>query len=363
VNDKADARKDKRNSVIDHLSSSHDSRQRHLDSKKSSIGINERNSLRNVKPIPIEVNPQSSIKNKYKPELGNRKLFHSYYHKHHVLHKRKQINGKTEDSSIKTLIPWRKGNEMKRGKNMLFTNGLLKSYKSKESENDFTDNNSIFKISRQITNRREEKHTKKRQNDFSKTKKNFISIQNTNDLLIANSAVPSEGLFIIKDYNYKRKDLGTARGNVPYRPSWSDVSSEGKLGRIVIGTTEKITARKRTTIQQQSSSSGQSKPSKRSFKVELPMTLAKLLFPKVMNNYDETIIQIYPVTNDKGGKTLMLKVSHKRPETEKNNDALAPQKDKCFNGICSGCCPGCCPGSKCHFEGFFLHSICGPLFC
>lgn len=107
----------------------------------------------------------------------------------------------------------------------------------------------------------------------------------------------------------KKKSIITSTGLFVINNDVSSVDESGKQMASTGNGIVDIPGRKRAHV---TPFSGLKK-----YKVELPMALAKLLFPKVMNNYDETIIQIYPVPNRNGGKSLVLKVSHKALKDKK----------------------------------------------
>ncbi|XP_031565240.1 uncharacterized protein LOC116300502 [Actinia tenebrosa] len=297
--------------------------------RKSSIGRNGKIVVYH-KPTFLGTNTEFSIKNKHKVKRKTSRF--SFHNKQDQYLSRNKVDGKVDARSTKGFLA-RKKNIGEKGLSRIHEQTVYKKR---------IDNNKNILTKTRRTLVYDGKATKfgtsqvKREylkNGFHKANKN-LQIKR-----IAKSVLPSEGLFVIKDDGNAKN----GKKNDPVNMS-SEMSSVGEIGSSEVKSKiNEAPSKRRTAIQQEKSPGSQSNPSKRSFKVELPMTLAKLLFPKVMNNYDETIIQIHPVKNDKGGKTLMLKVSHKRPETGKLNDAVAPQKGgKCFNGMCPG--PGCCPG-------------------
>lgn len=145
------------------------------------------------------------------------------------------------------------------------------------------------------------KFHKERKKSFKRTNKvPFMLSNNFSPVRKKKSIISSTGLFVIKN-------------DVNDDDSKSKMTSSGD-----------VTGNKRTSV-------NHSPSDKKLYKVELPMALAKLLFPKVMNDYEETLIQIYPVPNTNGGKTLMLKVSHKDLKDEFNTTKALPdaiQNDK-----------------------------------
>ncbi|KXJ11378.1 hypothetical protein AC249_AIPGENE8029 [Exaiptasia diaphana] len=183
---------------------------------------------------------------------------------------------------------------------------------------------SVIPLKDQIVTKRK-KHLRKKANaeEFKKNlkqleKKKRISdvVYKTNKLAHARvkKSILSQGLFVIKDDDSDKSENGTGD--------------------------------KRTSVNRLTNH-------KRPFKVQIPLALAKVLFPQVMNDYEETIIDIFPVRNKNGGKTLRLKVSHKEPKFNESEALQGAQNDKstssrCYSGAsCFGCCKECCPQSKC----------------
>ena len=88
---------------------------------------------------------------------------------------------------------------------------------------------------------------------------------------------------------------------------------------------------------------GSSQASRRStYRINMPMKVAKLLLPQISNKNQETIIRIYP---DKSAETqnqtghYMLSLSYKKLNDGSSGPPL--QQNDCSPG---GCC--CCPESE-----------------
>lgn len=82
-----------------------------------------------------------------------------------------------------------------------------------------------------------------------------------------------------------------------------------------------------------------------SYKIDLPIKLARLLFPQITKKNTETIIRIYPDGDDRDGKGLVVSLAHRRLRNRGelgSNTKPSTSKRKCMFGMCPGCCPGCC---------------------
>lgn len=86
------------------------------------------------------------------------------------------------------------------------------------------------------------------------------------------------------------------------------------------------------------------------YRINMPMKVAKLILPQITNKNQETIIRIYPDKSAKAqsgnGSNYLLSLSYK-----KLNDMGAPNKLQagrraCYYGERPGCCSVCCPGCK-----------------
>ena len=98
-----------------------------------------------------------------------------------------------------------------------------------------------------------------------------------------------------------------------------------------------------------SDSQASSQASRRStYRINMPMRVAKLLLPQIGNKNQETIIRIYPDKTaeqnqqNQNGSNYVLSLSYKKLNEEGPNNTVF--KDPCPQG---GCC--CCSGSKCLF--------------
>ena len=78
------------------------------------------------------------------------------------------------------------------------------------------------------------------------------------------------------------------------------------------------------------------------YRINMPMKVAKLILPQITNKNQETIIRIYPdESSDKQnqtGRNYLLSLSYKKI----NDNGI---QNTAFQDCMGGCC--CCPGSKC----------------
>lgn len=78
------------------------------------------------------------------------------------------------------------------------------------------------------------------------------------------------------------------------------------------------------------------------YRINMPMKVAKLILPQITNKNQETIIRIYPDKSsdqqNQTGRNYLLSLSYKKL----NDNGI---QNKAFQDYCTGgCC--CCPGSK-----------------
>ena len=81
------------------------------------------------------------------------------------------------------------------------------------------------------------------------------------------------------------------------------------------------------------------------YKIDLPLKLARLLFPQMTKNNTETVIRIYPEPSRPGqqGNGLMVSLA-RRPLLDRAGlgSRLKMSRRRCMFGSCPGCCPECC---------------------
>lgn len=87
------------------------------------------------------------------------------------------------------------------------------------------------------------------------------------------------------------------------------------------------------------------------YRINMPMKVAKLILPQITNKNQETIIRIYPDKSEHAqnqtGSNYMLSLSYKKLNDEVHSSKLEAGRRACYYGRRPGCCSTCCPSCKC----------------
>lgn len=97
------------------------------------------------------------------------------------------------------------------------------------------------------------------------------------------------------------------------------------------------------------------------YRINMPVKVAKLLLPQMTNKNQETIIRIYPDTStqtqNQSSTNYMLSLSYKKLNDDNFSNKLKIGRRACYYGQRPGCCSVCCPGCKWSYYCSIVHGI------